>query len=49
MNLAMAMKDQPNDGTVIGMAVTTFVATAAANAGVAPSNFTAITTTAGFR
>ena len=22
MNLAMAMKDQPNDGTVIGMAVT---------------------------
>jgi tripartite-type tricarboxylate transporter receptor subunit TctC len=51
MNLAMAMKDQPNDGTVIGMAVTETLGynMRAANAGVTPSDFTAITTTAGFQ
>lgn len=51
MNLAMAIKDQPNDGSVIGMVVTeTFgYNMKVANAGPTPSEFTAITTTAGFQ
>ncbi|WP_161594620.1 tripartite tricarboxylate transporter substrate-binding protein [Marimonas lutisalis] len=51
MNLAMAIKDQPNDGTVIGMVVTETLGynMRAANAGVEPSDFTAISTTAGFQ
>jgi tripartite-type tricarboxylate transporter receptor subunit TctC len=51
MNLAMAIKDQPNDGSVIGMVVTeTFgYNMKVANAGATPSDFTAITTTAGFQ
>ncbi len=51
MNLAVAMKDQPNDGSVIGMVVTETLGynMRAANAGVEPSDFTAITTTAGFQ
>lgn len=51
MNLAMALKDQPNDGTVIGMVVTETLGynMLAANAGVTPEDFTAISTTAGFQ
>ena len=51
MNLAMAIKDQPNDGSVIGMVVTETLGynMRAANAGVSPEDFTAITTTAGFQ
>ncbi|MEZ5676806.1 MAG: hypothetical protein R3D81_16760 [Thalassovita sp.] len=51
MNLAMALKDQPNDGTVIGMVVTETLGynMLAANAGVTPKIFTAISTTAGFQ
>ncbi|MDU8927120.1 tripartite tricarboxylate transporter substrate-binding protein [Alisedimentitalea sp. MJ-SS2] len=51
MNLAMAIKDQPNDGSVIGMVVTETLGynMKVANAGVTPSDFTAITTTAGFQ
>jgi tripartite-type tricarboxylate transporter receptor subunit TctC len=51
MNLAMAMKDQPNDGSVIGMVVTETMGynMMAANAGVTPADFTAIATTAGFQ
>ncbi len=51
MNLAMAIKDQPNDGSVIGIVVTETLGynMKVANAGVAPSDFTAITTTAGFQ
>lgn len=51
MNLAMALKDQPNDGTVIGMVVTETMGynMMVANAGVTPSDYTAITTTAGFQ
>ena len=51
MNLAMAIKDQPNDGSVIGMVVTETLGynMKAANAGVSPSDYTAITTTAGFQ
>lgn len=51
MNLAMAIKDQPNDGSVIGMVVTETLGynMRAANAGVEPSDFTAIVTTAGFQ
>ncbi len=51
MNLAMAIKDQPNDGSVIGMVVTETLGynMMVANAGVTPDDFTAITTTAGFQ
>lgn len=51
MNLAMAIKDMPNDGSVIGMVVTETLGynMRAANAGVTPDDFTAITTTAGFQ
>jgi tripartite-type tricarboxylate transporter receptor subunit TctC len=51
LNLAAALKDQPNDGTAIGMAVTeTFgYNMAAAETGMMPSDFTGITTTAGFQ
>lgn len=51
MNLAMAIKGEPNDGSVIGMVVTESLGynMRAANAGVAPSDYTAITTTAGFQ
>ncbi|MDP5334559.1 MAG: tripartite tricarboxylate transporter substrate-binding protein [Paracoccaceae bacterium] len=51
LNLAMAIKDQPADGSVIGMVVTETLGynMRAANAGMTPANFTAITTTAGFQ
>lgn len=51
LNMAKALKDQPNDGTAIGMAVTeTFgYNMKAANAGMSPSDYTGITTTAGFQ
>lgn len=51
MNLAMVLKDQPNDGSVIGMIVTETLGcnTRVANVGVTPQDFTAITTTAGFQ
>ncbi len=51
MNLAIAMKDQPNDGSVIGMAVTETMGynMRVADAGVTPADYTAITTTAGFQ
>lgn len=51
MNLAMAIKDMPNDGSVIGMVVTETMGynMRAADAGVTPDDFTAIATTAGFQ
>jgi tripartite-type tricarboxylate transporter receptor subunit TctC len=51
MNLAMAIKDQPSDGSVIGLVVTETLGynMRAANAGVSPDDFTAIATTAGFQ
>lgn len=51
LNLAHALKDAPNDGTAIGLAVTeTFgYNMAAANAGMTPADFTGLTTTAGFQ
>ncbi|MDJ0629000.1 MAG: tripartite tricarboxylate transporter substrate-binding protein [Rhodobacter sp.] len=51
MNLAMAIKDMPNDGSVIGMVVTETLGynMRVADAGVTPDDFTAITTTAGFQ
>jgi len=51
MNLAMAIKDEPADGTVIGMVVTETLGynMRVANAGVTPDDYTAITTTAGFQ
>lgn len=51
MNLAMAIKDQPNDGSVVGMVVSETLGynMRVANAGVSPSDFSAITTTAGFQ
>jgi tripartite-type tricarboxylate transporter receptor subunit TctC len=51
LNLAMAIKDMPNDGSVIGMVVTETLGynMRAANAGISPEDFTAITTTAGFQ
>lgn len=51
LNLVMAIKDQPADGSVIGMVVTETLGynMRAANAGISPSDFTAITTTAGFQ
>ncbi len=51
VNLLATLKDQPNDGTVIGMVVTESVGynLAAAKAGITPANFTGIATTAGFQ
>ncbi|MEM8742269.1 MAG: tripartite tricarboxylate transporter substrate-binding protein [Pseudomonadota bacterium] len=51
LNLAAALKDAPNDGTVIGMAVTETLGynMAAANTGMTPADFTGLTTTAGFQ
>lgn len=51
LNMANALKSQPNDGTAIGLAVTeTFgYNMAAANAGMSPEDFTGLTTTAGFQ
>lgn len=49
VNLLKAMKDEPNDGSVIGMVVAESLGynLFTANAGMSPSDFTAITTTAG--
>jgi tripartite-type tricarboxylate transporter receptor subunit TctC len=50
VNLLQAMKGQPNDGTVIGMAVTESLGynlVAAKGSGLQQSDFTALTTTAG--
>ncbi len=49
LNLLQAMKDEPNDGTVIGMAVTESLGYAmyTGGAGMKPSDFTALTLTAG--
>lgn len=49
LNLLKAMKDEPNDGTVIGMIVAESLGYSlyTADAGLAPSDFTPITTTAG--
>jgi len=51
LNLANALKDAPNDGTVIGMAVTeTFgYNMAASKSGMTPADFTGLSTTAGFQ
>ncbi|WP_406644987.1 tripartite tricarboxylate transporter substrate-binding protein [Aliisedimentitalea scapharcae] len=51
LNLANTLKNAPNDGTAIGLAVTeTFgYNMAAANAGMTPDDFTGLTTTAGFQ
>ncbi len=51
LNLAMAIKDEPADGTVIGMVVAETLGynMYVAEAGVTPEDFTAITTTAGFQ
>lgn len=51
LNLAAALKDAPNDGSVIGMVVTETLGynMRAANAGMSPADYTGITTTAGFQ
>ncbi|MCG6902346.1 MAG: tripartite tricarboxylate transporter substrate-binding protein [Rhodobacter sp.] len=51
LNLAAAIKDQPNDGSAIGMVVTETLGynMRAADAGMTPADFTAIITTAGFQ
>ena len=52
MNMAAALKDMPNDGTVIGMAVTEtfgYNMAAAPKAGMSPADFTGLSTTAGFQ
>jgi len=51
LNLAAALKDAPNDGTVIGLAVTeTFgYNMAASRAGMTPEDYTGLSTTAGFQ
>ena len=51
MNLAAALRDQPNDGTAIGMVVTETLAynMIVADAGIGQDDFTPITTTAGFQ
>lgn len=51
LNLAAAIKDQPADGTVIGMVVTESLGynMRAADAGLTPDMFTPIATTAGFQ
>lgn len=49
VNLLKAMKDEPNDGTVIGMVITESLGYAlyTADAGMSPADFTSLTTTAG--
>ena len=51
INLAMAIKDEPADGTVIGMLVTESLAYNAitSESGLTPDDFTLIATTAGFQ
>lgn len=51
LNLAMALKDEPQDGTVIGMVATETLGYSlrVADVGVSPNDFTAIATTAGFQ
>lgn len=51
VNLLAALKDQPNDGTAIGMVVTESLGynLVAANAGITLADFTGISTTAGFQ
>lgn len=51
LNLANALKGQPNDGTAIGLVVTETLGynMASANAGMTPKDFTGLTTTAGFQ
>lgn len=51
VNLLNALKDQPNDGTAIGMVVTESLGynLYASKSGMTPENFTSITTTAGFQ
>lgn len=51
VNLLNALKDQPNDGTAIGMVVTESLGynLYASKSGMTPDNFTSITTTAGFQ
>ena len=51
VNLLNALKDAPNDGTAIGMVVTESVGynLAAAKVGITPSDFTGLSTTAGFQ
>lgn len=51
INLAMAIKDQPADGTVIGMVVTETLGYNArvSESGLTPDDFTLIATTAGFQ
>ena len=52
MNMAAALKDLPNDGTAIGMAVTEtfgYNMAAAPKSGMTPADFTGLTTTAGFQ
>lgn len=51
LNLALAIKDQPSDGSAIGMVVTETLGynMRAADAGVTPADFTPIVTTAGFQ
>jgi tripartite-type tricarboxylate transporter receptor subunit TctC len=51
LNLAAALRGQPNDGSVIGMVVTETMGynMRAADAGMTPADFTGITTTAGFQ
>lgn len=51
LNLANALKGQPNDGTAIGLVVTETLGynMASTNAGMTPKDFTGLTTTAGFQ
>jgi len=52
LNMAAALKDAPNDGTVIGMGVTEtfgYNMAAAPKARLTPDDFTGLTTTAGFQ
>jgi len=51
LNLAAALKKQPNDGSAIGIVVTETLGynMRAANAGMSPADYTGITTTAGFQ
>ncbi len=51
LNLMLAIKDEPNDGSVIGIIVTETLGynMRAADAGITPTDFTPITTTAGFQ
>ena len=51
MNLAVAIQDEPNDGSTIGIVVTETLGynMRVADAGVTPSDFTPLATTAGFQ